>query len=122
MERGVEHDADETSGCARLGPHRRQPPVQVVDRPVRCVQSGYVDARRSLASTGRLMGAVVLRALDQADRTHESMLVRLYEGRLPMAELGPIRRAQVLVLTAGLAVLAGAFVLCQFVLCQKGPI
>ena len=91
-------------------------------RGAQLVRLGYVDARRSLASTGRLMGAVVLRALDQADRTHESMLVRLYEGRLPMAELGPIRRAQVLVLTAGLAVLAGAFVLCQFVLCQKGPI
>jgi energy-coupling factor transporter transmembrane protein EcfT len=68
---------------------------------------------------GTLMGAMVLGALDQAGRTHEAMLVRLYDPRagLPMAELGLLSGGQWLVLAGGVAALAGAFALCQW-----GPI
>ena len=79
--------------------------VQV--RGAQRVRLGYVDARRTLASTGSLMGTVVLRALDQADRTHEAMLVRLYDGRGPLADLAPLSLGQWLAMAAGLAA-AGA--------------
>jgi cobalt/nickel transport system permease protein len=81
-------------------------------RAAQRVRLGYVGAVRSLRSTGSLMGTVILRSLDQADRTHEAMLVRQYDGTLPMGELGPLGRGQLLILAAGLAVLGAGMGLC----------
>jgi cobalt/nickel transport system permease protein len=81
------------------------------------VRLGYVNSRRSLSSTGELMGLVILRAFDQADRTHEAMLVRGYRHRLPMAAPGPLGARDLLTLAAGLVVFAAGFLLCRI-----GPI
>lgn len=75
------------------------------------VRLGYVGAARSLQSTGNLMGTVVLRALDQADRTHDAMSVRLYDGHLRMADLEPLPARGWLVLAGSVAAMAAFIVL-----------
>jgi len=82
-------------------------------RSAQRVRLGFVDARRAFASTGRVMGTVILRAMDQADRTHDAMLVRLYGGRLPMADLDPLSRGQWVILAAGLAAAGACMALCM---------
>lgn len=84
-------------------------------RAAQRVRLGYVRFGRTVSSTGQLMGAAIIRAFNQAERTHQAMLVRLYTGPLPMAELGPLARRQALLLAAGLVVIAGGFILCQVV-------
>jgi cobalt/nickel transport system permease protein len=64
------------------------------------VRLGYVSLRRSVASLGSLAGLVMLRSLDQAGRTHEAMLARGYQGRLPLPSL-PALRGRDLLLIAG---------------------
>jgi cobalt/nickel transport system permease protein len=64
------------------------------------VRLGYVSLRRSVASLGSLAGLVMLRSLDQVDRTHEAMLARGYQGRLPLPTL-PALRGRDLALIAG---------------------
>jgi cobalt/nickel transport system permease protein len=66
------------------------------------VRLGYVSLRRSVASLGSLAGLVMLRSLDQVDRTHEAMLARGYQGRLPLASL-PALRGRDWLLIAGTA-------------------
>ena len=60
-----------------------------------------------------LMGMAILRSLDQADRMHEAMMARGYRGVLPIPVPGPLRRADVLAVAAGLAILAACFLLCE---------
>jgi len=74
---------------------------------------GYSRMDRALASAGNLAGTVIIRAADQALRTHEAMLLRGYDGKLafgPMPPLGIIGVAKtfgcILMLT-GLYYLAG---------------
>jgi cobalt/nickel transport system permease protein len=57
------------------------------------VRLGYAGLGRSFRSAGALAGLVLLRCLEQADRTHEAMVARGYTGRLPLARLPPLRRA-----------------------------
>ena len=47
------------------------------------VRLGYQGVKRSLSSMGVLAGAVMLRSLDQAARTHAAMVVRGYRGSIP---------------------------------------
>jgi cobalt/nickel transport system permease protein len=70
------------------------------------VRLGYVSWRRSVASLGSLAGLVMLRSLDQVDRTHEAMLARGYQGRLPLPAL-PALRGRDLLLIAGAAAAIG---------------
>jgi cobalt/nickel transport system permease protein len=72
------------------------------------VRLGYVSLRRSVASLGSLAGLVMLRSLDQADRTHEAMLARGYQGRMPLASL-PALRGRDWLLIAGAAAMGLAY-------------
>ena len=54
----------------------------------------------SVASWAAWPGLVMLRSLDQVDRTHEAMLARRYQGRRPLASL-PALRGRDLLLIAG---------------------
>lgn len=62
---------------------------------------GYAGLRQGLASAGALGGTVLLRAMDQAERTHEAMYVRGYNGGIPFGPLPPFSRRD-------LAIIAGA--------------
>jgi len=65
------------------------------------VRLGYAGFRRSMASLGALAGLIILRCVDQAERTHEAMLARGYQGRLPLATLPPLGRAGRLAIVLG---------------------
>lgn len=75
-------------------------------RAAQRVRLGYVGFRRGMASLGSLAGLIILRSVDQAERTHEAMLARGYQGRLPLATLPPLGRAGRLALAAGLSGIA----------------
>ncbi|MHB8875576.1 MAG: cobalt ECF transporter T component CbiQ [Myxococcaceae bacterium] len=49
------------------------------------IRLGYCGFRRSLASASQLSGTVLVRAMDQAVRSHEAMVLRGYRGELPWA-------------------------------------
>lgn len=56
------------------------------------VRLGYSGFKRSLKSLGVLSGAVIVRSLEQAQRTHEAMVARGYQGRIrfgPMPAVSP---------------------------------
>lgn len=74
---------------------------------------GYCGFGRSMRSAGTLAGMSLLRAMDQAQRTAEAMRARAYAGQLPLAESPRLRRADVLALACGLALLAGGALLCR---------
>lgn len=57
------------------------------------VRLGYTGARRSLESSGVLVGSVLLRSLEQATRTHEAMVARGYTGNTVMGPLPRLVRA-----------------------------
>jgi cobalt/nickel transport system permease protein len=67
------------------------------------VRLGYVSLRRSVASLGSLAGLVMLRSLDQVDRTHEAMLARGYQGRLPLPSLPALRGRELLLIAGAVA-------------------
>ncbi|MGA2066405.1 MAG: cobalt ECF transporter T component CbiQ [Thermoguttaceae bacterium] len=74
---------------------------------------GHARVGRSLRSLGSLTGTVVLRAIDQAQRTHEAMVVRGYNGSLPIPRLAPLAWRDLGVLAAGLAAVAAALGLAE---------
>ena len=55
------------------------------------VRLGYSTLGRSLSSAGVLAGTVVARSMDQAMRTYEAMILRGYQGRLPLGPLPKIK-------------------------------
>jgi len=75
------------------------------------VRLGYSDLRRSYQSLGSLAGMVILRSLDQAEKSHEAMTVRGYRGHLPLPAMPPLRWRQVTVACAGVIVIAAAYLL-----------
>jgi len=56
-----------------------------------------------------LAGLVLLRCLEQADRTHESMVARGFTGRLPLASMRPLRRGEWGMLAAWILAVLSAF-------------
>jgi cobalt/nickel transport system permease protein len=77
------------------------------------VRLGHSTARRSLASMGSLAGIVLLRSFDQAERTHEAMVARGYQGSLPIPRLAPLTKADWAKCTIGVLVVAAAYVLAE---------
>ncbi len=78
---------------------------------------GHAGYRLRLQSLGTLAGIVMLRSIDQAQRTHEAMVARGYQGSLPVPNLPPLakRDGAISALAAGLIVLA-------FVLTERWPL
>lgn len=51
------------------------------------VRLGYCGLKRSLNSLGVLSGVVIVKSLEQAQRTHEAMLTRGYNGHTPFGPM-----------------------------------
>ena len=77
------------------------------------VRLGHATLRRSLGSIGSLAGIVLLRSLDQAQRTHEAMTVRGYQGSLPLPRLRPLAPRDWATCAAGVAAIAIMFFLLE---------
>jgi cobalt/nickel transport system permease protein len=73
------------------------------------VRLGYAGLRQSFRSAGSLAGLVLLRCLEQADRTHEAMVARGFTGRLPLASMRPLRRGEWGMLAAWILAVLSAF-------------
>jgi cobalt/nickel transport system permease protein len=77
------------------------------------VRLGYSGLRRSFRSVGGLAGIVILRSLDQAEKSHEAMVARGYRGCLPLPFLPPLSRRQLAIACVGLALIATAYALAE---------
>jgi cobalt/nickel transport system permease protein len=77
------------------------------------VRLGYATFRRSMVSMGSLAGIVALRSIDQAERTHEAMIARGYQGALPIARLPAMARRDATILAAGLALIGLVYLLAE---------
>jgi cobalt/nickel transport system permease protein len=77
------------------------------------VRLGYATLRRSMVSMGSLAGIVTLRSIDQAEKTHEAMIARGYQGSLPIAPLPAMSKRDLLVLAAGVALIVLAYLLTE---------
>jgi cobalt/nickel transport system permease protein len=74
---------------------------------------GYGRLRQSFRSMGNLAGMVMLRSLDQAERSHEAMVARGYQGFLPLPCLPPLPRRQVALGFVAVTILAATYLLAQ---------
>ena len=77
---------------------------------------GDANYGRSMRSLGSLAGIVILRSLDQAERSYEAMLARGYHGSLPTPTLPALRKRQVAITGACLTL-----VLLGFFLAERWP-
>ena len=68
---------------------------------------------QSFRSMGNLAGMVMLRSLDQAERSHEAMVARGYQGFLPLPCLPPLPRRQVALGFVAVTILAATYLLAQ---------
>jgi len=72
---------------------------------------GYSRLDRSLASVGTLAGMVIIRAVDQALKTHEAMVLRGYRGQAVIGPMPAVKALDLMIVTGVVAVLACAFFL-----------
>ena len=77
------------------------------------VRLGYRGLRRSFQSAGSLAGIVILRSLDQAEKSHEAMMARGYRGRLPLPRLPSLPWRQWALAGAGLMFIATVYLLAE---------
>jgi cobalt/nickel transport system permease protein len=70
---------------------------------------GYSGARESLRSLGVLSGSVVLRSAEQAVKTSEAMMLRGYQGSLPVSAMSPFTRADLVATVSLCAFFAALF-------------
>lgn len=77
------------------------------------VRLGYHGLRRSLSSAGTLAGAVIVRSIDQAARTHEAMKMRGYNGIMPFSPLPAVRGKDLWLMAAGSALAVAACLLLE---------
>ncbi|HEY3319120.1 MAG TPA: cobalt ECF transporter T component CbiQ [Planctomycetota bacterium] len=78
------------------------------------VRLGYTGVRRSLSSLGALSGTVLVRSLDQSQRTHQAMMLRGYKGYLVFGPLRPLRTRERLLLLVLPLTMAGAFYVAEY--------
>ncbi len=69
---------------------------------------GYSRLDRSLSSGGTLAGMVIIRAVDQALKTHAAMVLRGYRGQAVLGPLPALKAVDLLLVTGVVAVLACA--------------
>lgn len=72
---------------------------------------GYSTVKRGVSSAGVVAGVVVLRAVDQALRTHEAMLARGYQGEIPLGPMSPLARQDRWVIAGTALVMTGSLIL-----------
>lgn len=77
------------------------------------VRLGYGTWRRSFHSLGSLAGQVVLRSLEQTEKSHEAMLARGYQGFLPLRPLPSLSRRQRAITGAGVAIVTATYFLAE---------
>lgn len=77
------------------------------------VRLGYSGFKRSLSSVAMVAGTVVIRSVDQAERTNEAMLMRGYHGDIPLMPLPPLARYDWFLVGTSIAVLVCAFWLAE---------
>jgi energy-coupling factor transporter transmembrane protein EcfT len=77
------------------------------------VRLGHATLGRALCSLGGLAGMVLVRSIEQAERNHEAMVARAFQGRLPLPELPRFRRLDAALAVAGVLALAAALVLAE---------
>ncbi len=77
------------------------------------VRLGYRGLRRSFQSLGSLAGIVILRSLDQAEKSHEAMMARGYRGWLPLPRLPSLPRRQSALAGVAVALIAAAYLLAE---------
>ncbi len=77
------------------------------------VRLGYCGLRRSFQSLGSLTGIVILRSLDQAEKSHEAMMARGYRGRLPLPRLPSLPWRQWVLAGLGVMLIATSYWLAE---------
>ena len=77
------------------------------------VRLGYGSVRQSFRSLGGVAGMVLLRSLDQAEKSHEAMVARGYRGSLPLPGLCPLSKWQWGSIGGGLLLIGLAYVLAE---------
>ena len=80
------------------------------------VRLGYGNLRQSLRSLGNLAGIVMLRSLDQAEKSHEAMVARGYQGTLPLPGLRPLTKRQWAFAGGG-----SMFLVLAYLFVERGP-
>lgn len=70
------------------------------------IRLGYGTVRGSIASAANLAGIVMLRSLDQAEKSHEAMVARGYEQSLHVPPLPGMRLKDVAATMAAVAIVA----------------
>lgn len=74
---------------------------------------GYSGLRQSFQSLGNLAGSVMLSSLDQAERSHDALVARGYQGVFPLPTLPPLHWRQRLLAFTGVVVVAAVFFLAE---------
>lgn len=69
------------------------------------IRLGYGRARTAVASAGSLLGAVMVRSIEQSTRTHEAMLARGYTGDYPFGQLKKMAKRDYLVFCVALVLI-----------------
>ena len=77
------------------------------------VRLGYNGFKRSLRSAGSLAGIVMLRSLDQAEKSHEAMVARGYQGFMPLPVLPPLSRRQLTLGVVGAALITVVYCIAE---------
>jgi cobalt/nickel transport system permease protein len=77
------------------------------------VRLGYAGVSRSLSSLGVLSGTVIVRSLDQSERTHEAMMLRGYKGSMPFGPLPALGWTERLLMLFVPLLMAGLFCLIE---------
>lgn len=72
---------------------------------------GYSRLDRSLSSVGTLAGMVIIRAVDQALKTHAAMVLRGYRDRTVFGPMPAVKALDLMIVTVIVAVLACAYFL-----------
>ncbi len=80
------------------------------------IRLGFSSGRRALSSMGMVAGAVLTRSIRQAERTHEAMTCRGYQGEIPLGHLQKLTPRQILGTVAGPACVVSLYLCLEFYL------
>jgi cobalt/nickel transport system permease protein len=61
------------------------------------IRLGYGRPRTAILSAGSLVGAVMVRSIEQSTRTHEAMVARGYTGEYPFGQLREVKKSDLFI-------------------------